>query len=79
MNRLILIESQIKLREAFQLKNVTKSGKSPQGGGGSAKNIKKSKIRNLDFLIRGGGEPIFSFFSQIQMFTLDTSVEEKIS
>ena len=45
--------------------------------GGSEKNIKKSKIRNLDFLIRGG-EAIFSFFSQIQMFTLDTSVEEKI-
>ena len=32
---------QIFLREAFQLKNVTKSGKSPKGGG-SAKNIKKS-------------------------------------
>ena len=110
-----------------------------KGGGGSAKNIKKSKIRNLDFLIRGGGghififfpnvnahfryfswrenkvvlkwflgnfkcfklkfhvlrggsqnskfglfdkrggESEFSFFSQIQMHTLDTSVEEKIS
>ena len=66
------------LRGAFELKNVTKSGKSPPGGEGSAKNIKKSKIRNLDFLIRGG-EAIFSFFSQIQMHTLDTSVEEKIS
>ena len=48
-------------------------------GGGAEKNIKKSKIRNLDFFIRGGGEAIFSFFSQIQMHTLDTSVEEKIS
>ena len=47
-----------------------------QGEGGSAKNIKKSKIQNLDFGIL---EAIFSFFSQIQMFTLDTSVEEKIS
>ena len=68
---------QSNVREASKLKNVTKSGKSPPGGG-SAKNIKKSKIRNLDFLIRGG-EAIFSIFSQIQMFTLDTSVEEKIS
>ena len=50
-----------------------------KGGEGSAPKIKKSKIRNLDFLIRGGGEAIFSFFSQIQMHTLDTSVEEKIS
>ena len=53
------------LREAFELKNVTKSGKSPPGGGGSEKNIKKSKIRNLDFLIRGGEEAIYSFFFQI--------------
>ena len=37
------------------------------------------KIQNLDFLIRGGGESEFSFFSQIQMHTFDTSVEEKIS
>ena len=37
-----------------------------QKGGGSAPKIKKSKIQNLDF-------------SQIQMHTLDTSVEEKIS
>ena len=49
-----------------------------QKGGGSAPKIKKSKIQNLDFLIRGGGSE-FSFFSQIQMHTLDTSVEEKIS
>ena len=44
------------------LKNITKSGKSPPGGGGSAKNIKKSKIQNLDFMIRGGGGHIFTFF-----------------
>ena len=50
-----------------------------KGGEGSAPKIKKSKIQNLDFLIRGEGEVIFSFFSQIQMHTLDTSVEEKIS
>ena len=50
------------VREAFGLKNVTKSGKSPPEGGGSAKNIKKSKIRNLDFLIRAGGGHIFIFF-----------------
>ena len=36
-------------------KNVTKSGKTPKGGEGSAQKIKKSKFRNLDFLIRGGG------------------------
>ena len=51
------------VREAFELKNVTKSGKSPQGGG-SAKNIKKSKIRNLDFLIRG--RPYFHFFPKFK-------------
>ena len=55
----------VQLREAFQLKNVPKSGKSPQGGG-SAKNIKKSKIRNLDFLIRGGGRPYFHFFPKFK-------------
>ena len=46
-------------REASELKTVTKSGKSPKGGEGSAQKIKKSKIRNLDFLIRGGEEAIF--------------------
>ena len=46
-----------------------------QGGGQQ----KKSKSPKFDFLIRGGGGAIFSFFSQIQMHTLDTSVEEKIS
>ena len=42
------------LREQSQTKNVTKSGKSPKGGE-SAPKIKKSKIQNWDFLIRGGG------------------------
>ena len=32
------------LREAFELKNVPKTGKSPKGGGGVRKKIKKSKI-----------------------------------
>ena len=48
------------------------------GGEGSATGIKKSTIQNVDFFIRGE-EAIFSFFSQIQMHTLDNSVEEKIS
>ena len=50
------------VRGAFKLKNVPNYGKSPKG---SAQKIKKSKIRNLDFLTRGGGEDIFSFFSQM--------------
>ena len=41
-------------------KNVTKSGKSPKGGG-TVQKIKKSKIQNLDFLIRGG-MPDFQIF-----------------
>ena len=41
-----------------------------KGGEGSAPEIKKSTIQNVDFLTRGG-EAIFSFFSQIQMHTLD--------
>ena len=41
-------------REASELKTVTKSEKCQKGGEGSAQKIKKSKIRNLDFLIRGG-------------------------
>ena len=45
-----------------QIKNVTKSGKSPNGGEGSEQEIKKSKIRNLDFFIRGEGGHIFNFF-----------------
>ena len=58
------ISSILLVREASKLKNVTKSGISLKGGGGSAQNIKKSKIRKLDFLIRGG-EAIFSFFPQM--------------
>ena len=42
------------------LKKVTKS---PKGGGGSAPEIKKSTIQNVNFLIRGGGETRFSGFS----------------
>ena len=65
-------------REASELKNVTKSGKSPPGGGGSKKH---QKVQNSKFGLfdKRGGEAIFSIFSQIQMFTLDTSVEEKIT
>ena len=55
-----IAQNQDFLREASELKNVTKSGKSPKGGEGSAQNIEKSKIRNLDFLLRGG-EAIFPF------------------
>ena len=52
--------------------------KAPQGGGVRKKH---QKVQNSKFGLfdKGGGEAIFSFFSQIQMFTLDTSVEEKIS
>ena len=52
--------------------------KSTRGGGGSKKH---QKVQNSKFGLfdKRGGEAIFSFFSQIQMFTLDTSVEEKIS
>ena len=59
-------------------KNVTKSGKSPKGEGVSTKN---QKVQNSKFGLfdKRGGEAIFSIFSQIQMFTLDTSVEEKIT
>ena len=45
------------LREACELKNVPKS---PTGEEGSALEIKKSTIQNVDFLIRGGG-PYFHF------------------
>ena len=66
------------VREASELKNVPKSGKSPQGVGVSKKH---QKVQNSKFELfdKRGGEAIFSFFSQIQMHTLDTSVEEKIS
>ena len=40
-------------------KNVTKSGKVQKGGEGSAPEIKKSTIQNVDFLIKGGGGHIF--------------------
>ena len=47
------------------LKKISqKVEKVQKGEEGSAKNIKKSKIRNLDFLIREGGCCI-SFFSQM--------------
>ena len=46
--------SVLSVREASELKNVTKSGKSPK--------IKKSKILKLDFLIRGGGSPDYRVF-----------------
>ena len=52
------------LREESQTKSVTKSGKSPKGGKGSALKTKKSTIQNIDFLIRGG-ESRFSGFYQI--------------
>ena len=55
------------IREASELKIVTKSGKSPIGGEGVSKKIKKSKIRNLDFLIRGGGDYIFIFFPNVNL------------
>ena len=50
-----------------------------QKGGGVSK--KHQKVQNSKFGLfdKRGGEAIFSFFSQIQMHTLDTSVEEKIS
>ena len=47
------------------IKNVTKSGKSPKGGGGQHQKIKKSKIRNLDFLIRG--RLYFHFFPNVNV------------
>ena len=53
------------LTGAIKIKNVPKSGKRPKGEG-AAPEIKKSTIQNVDFLIRGGGgEAIFSFFSQM--------------
>ena len=38
------------IREASELKNVPKSGKSPKGGEGSAKKIKKSTIQNVGLM-----------------------------
>ena len=42
-------------------KKWKKSKRGVGAGEGSAQKIKKSKIRNLDFLIRGGGAFIFIF------------------
>ena len=56
-----------RLREESQTKNVPKSGKSPKS---SALKIKKSKILNLDFLIRRGGVRIFSFFPNVILIIL---------
>ena len=44
-------------------KSHKKWKKSKREVGGSAPEIKKSTIQNVDFLIRGGREAIFSFFS----------------
>ena len=56
---------QAQLREAFKLKNVTKSGKSPPGGGRSAK--KHQKVHNSKFghFDKKGGGLYFRFFSQM--------------
>ena len=64
MRTLILVNC---IREAFKLEMSQKLEKVQKGGRGSASGIKKSKILNVDFLIRGGGggEAIFSFFSQV--------------
>ena len=53
------------VRGAIELKNVPKSGKSPKGGKGSAQEIKKSTIQDVDFLTRGGGRPYFNFFPNV--------------
>ena len=52
------------VREASEIKNVPKSGKSPKGGAESAQEIIMSTIQNVDLMTRGG-EAIFSFFSQM--------------
>ena len=50
------------------LKKVSqKVEKVQKGGGGVRKKIKKSKIRKLDFLIRGGGGYIFIFFPYVNI------------
>ena len=49
------------IREASELKNVTKSGKSPPGGGVSKKH---QKVQNLEFGLfdkRGGGKILIFF------------------
>ena len=70
------------LRGESQIENVTKSGKSPKGGGGVSEKSKKSKNLNLDFLIREGGVRIFKFFPNVNVDyfeTVNASVEQKIS
>ena len=55
------------VRGAFKLINVTKYRKSPKGGEGSTQKIKKFKIGNLDFLIRGGGKAILPSSAQLKL------------
>ena len=47
------------------IKKCHKKWEKSKGGGGSEQEIKKSTIQNVDFLNRGGGEAILSFFSQM--------------
>ena len=52
----LTFNAELLVREAIELKNVTKSGKSPQGGGGVRK--KHQKVQNSKFGLfdkRGGG------------------------
>ena len=55
----------IDFREAFQLKNVPKSGKSPKGGGVSKKH---QKVQNSKFGLfdKRGGRPYFHFFPKFK-------------
>ena len=46
-------------------KKCHKKWKKSKGGEGSILKIKKSTIKNVDFLIRGGGEARFSGFYQM--------------
>ena len=52
--------------EACELKNVTKSEKSPK------REVKKPTIQNVDFLIRGG-EAIFSFFPNVNAHDIESN------
>ena len=63
------------IREAFKKKMSQKVEKGQKGRGGSAPKIKKSKIRNLDFLIRGGNISIFFPLN----VNVDAFVERKVS
>ena len=67
------------VRGAIELKNVPKSGKSGKSpkGEGSANEIKKFTIQNVDFLTRGGG-PYLHFFPNVNA-DLNASVEQNIS